>query len=227
MLSKWYELKEKAIYLRKRGTSIGVIERKFGIPRSTLSGWFRNLKLTKEQKERIMERATVKMSRARIKAVLWHNKQKEIRIKIAQSEAINTLKQINKSNMHILELALSMLYLGEGDKTNVTSMGNSNPLILKFFISSVKKLFSIELSDIRCDLHLRSDQDEKESVLYWSRELKIPYKYFSTTKDKRIVKSKTYPNYKGVCVVRCGKVAIQRRLVHLGEEFCKIVAEDP
>jgi len=38
MKSKWYELKPDAIKLRKKGFSIGKIERRLGIPRSTLSG---------------------------------------------------------------------------------------------------------------------------------------------------------------------------------------------
>lgn len=50
MYSKWYELKPKAVELRKEGTSIREIEKLLSIPRSTLSGWLKNIKLTTEQK---------------------------------------------------------------------------------------------------------------------------------------------------------------------------------
>jgi len=223
MISKWYELKNEALKMRHNGNSIREIERILRIPRSTLSGWFKNIKLTKGQKGKLDKNLHNALNQARKKAVVWHNKQKEIRIIKAQSEAINTLKNIDKNDDYILELALAMLYLGEGAKSNVTSMGNSNPLILKFFIKSIKTLFNVDKSDIKCDLHLRSDQKIKENIIYWSNELDIPKSQFSAIKDKRIAKSKTYTYYKGVCVVRCGRVAIQRRMVHLAEEFSKIV----
>jgi hypothetical protein len=70
---------------------------------------------------------------------------------------------------------------------------------------------------------LRSDQNEKELIEYWARQLNLSTNVFSSIKDKRTAKSKTYPNYKGVCVVMCGgNIAIQRRLVYLGQEYCKI-----
>jgi hypothetical protein len=133
------------------------------------------------------------------------------------------LSKIDINNKHILELALAMLCLGEGDKTKETNVGSSDPLILKFFIKSLETLFNVNRSDITCQLHLRIDQDEKKIIHYWSKELNIPKSKFRAYKDKRTAKSRTYPHYKGVCIVRCGKVAIQRRIVHLSKKYCKIV----
>ncbi len=45
MKSRWFELKEKVIKYRQEGNSLRNIEKKFGIPKSTLSGWFRNISL--------------------------------------------------------------------------------------------------------------------------------------------------------------------------------------
>ena len=154
---------------------------------------------------------------------MWHNKQKDLRIRAAHQKAIETLKKIDINDNHILELALAMLYLGEGSKDNSTSIGNTNPLILKFFISSMTKIFKIEKNNITCELHLRSDQKVDKIIKYWSKQLNIPREKFSAVKDKRIVKSKTYPNYHGVCVLRCAGMAVLRRIVHLGEEFSKMV----
>ncbi len=49
MISEWYNLKESAVSLRRSGDSIRDIEIKLGIPRSTLSGWFKNIQLTDSQ----------------------------------------------------------------------------------------------------------------------------------------------------------------------------------
>lgn len=228
MLSKWYELKPEAIRMRENGSSIREIEKLLKIPRSTLSGWLKNIKLTTSQKTKLAQNWQNALGNAREKALIWHHSQKEKRLKEAEDKAAKILENIDQKNKNMLELALAMLYLGEGDKTNITSMGNSNPLILKFFIKVVESLFNINKSDIRCDIHLRSDQNEKKAVQYWSNELGLPPNIFSTYKDKRIAKTRTYANYKGVCVIKCGKIAVQRELVSLSEQFCKrLISLDP
>lgn len=222
MISKWFDLRNRAISRRKSGISIGQIERELGIPRSTLSGWFKNTHLTEFQKKKLYLNSKKGLVLARKRAVMWHNRQRQLRIRKAQEEAIQTLSKIDVNNKSVLELALAMLYLGEGSKSNLTSMGNTNPLILRFFIRSIEILFGVSKASIMCDLHLRSNQSAKEAIKYWSRELGLSKTKFIVMKDKRVAKSKTFAHYKGVCNVRFGRIAIQRRIVHLAEEFSKI-----
>lgn len=226
MISKWYDLKSQAIKMRKNGTSTREVERVLKIPRSTLSGWFKNIKLTKTQKRKLDTNWRNALIDARKKAVIWHNHQKELRIKDAHEKATETLNKIDIDDKNVLELALAMLYLGEGAKTQTTSMVNSNSQIIKFFIKSLHKIFKVEKNDLNYELHLRSNQNEIDAIDYWAKELGINKGRFTFVKDKRIAKTATYPNYKGVCVVNCGRIAIQRRLVHLGQEFCKIQYKD-
>lgn len=221
MLSKWYELKSKAIKMRENGNSIREVEKLLDIPRSTLSGWFKNIKLSAAQKTKLDQNWQNALGNAREKALIWHHSQKEKRLKDAENQALQVLDNIKLENKYLLEVALAMLYLGEGSKTNLTSLGNTNPLVLKFFIKSLKDLYRVDKSEIKCDLHLRSDQNSQEMVGYWSQELEIPKARFLVYKDRRLAKSETYPSYKGVCLVRCGKIALQRRLSYLGEEFCR------
>ena len=225
MIARRQGLKPVALSLRINGYSIGDIERKLDIPRSTLSGWFKNIKLTKEQKSILFKKSLKSLANAREKAIKWHHLQKKNRLLNAENEALDVLLKANLHNKILLEIAFAMLYLGEGSKNNLTSLGNTNPLIVKFFIKSVKVLFGIDESQIRSEVHLRNDQDGNEMINYWSNQLEIPKTSFTAIKDKRPVKSKTYPNYKGVCVVRCGKIAIQRRVTYLGEEFCRKIIE--
>lgn len=135
------------------------------------------------------------------------------------------LNNINIEDRYVLELSLAMLYLGEGSKSGHTSMGNTNPIILKFFVRSLLILYDLDKSSLKCVLHLRIDQNETELKEFWSNELGIPVTNFSFVKDKRSVKSKTYPSYKGVCVVECGRVAILRRLNFINQSFCGKILE--
>lgn len=216
-------LKSKAIQLRKRGYSIRTIEKQLKVPRSTLSGWFRNIELTKKQKEKLFSDWQNALVKARERAVVWHNTQKRERLAEAAQQARKILKNINMRDRNVIELALAMLYLGEGfKKTDVTGMGNTNPLILKTFVTLIKKCYGAKNDQLQCQLHLRADQNEKEIRNYWSSELNLPLQCFKFVYfDKRTVGSKTYPDYKGVCMVRWGNVAIQRKLINLSKDFCE------
>ena len=226
MRSKWFKLKRKAIKLRKQGKSIVFVEKTLGIPRSTLSGWFKNITLSKKQTARLKQNSEIALGKARKNAVVWHNTQKRHRLELAEQQAIGVINKIDFSSRETFELALAMLYLGEGSKTDKTSLGNSDPLILKFFLTGMKKLFNIDPTKIRYDLHLRADQNPAEIKKYWANELNVPIeRFWQVSIDKRTTGKPTYSNYKGVCIIYCGAVAIQRKLVYLSRIFCEKIIE--
>lgn len=227
MRSRWFELKPKATTLRKQGKSTRDIEISLGIPRSTLSGWFKNIKLTTSQYKVLEEKHKKALVKARTKAVVWHNQQKIVRLQFAENEADKTLLKIN-NNKETIELALALLYLGEGfKKSPKTGMGNTDPLIMKFFLETILKIYKINIEKIRFDLHIRADQNPKLIKKYWARELQAPLNRFrSVSVDKRTIGKTTYKNYKGVCVIDCGNIAIQRKLVYIGRKFCEKTLEN-
>lgn len=227
MISRWCDKKEKAIKLRKKGISIVRIENELGIPRSTLSGWFKGVKLTEKQKKKLEMNKNNGLIKARKKAVIWHNTQKEKRLKEAKKEALKTLNKININDKNILDLALAILYLGEGSKKNLeTSMGSSNSSILRFFIVALRSIYNIDINKIRCELYLRADQNPILIKNFWSKELNLPLSNFKQVNiDNRTKGTKTYYDYKGVCSLRCGNVAIQRKLMFLSDEFIKNIVK--
>ena len=227
MRSKWFKLKSEAISLRKLGKSIREIESSLGIPRSTLSYWLRNIKLTKSQYKVLEEKHKKALIKARGIAVLWHNKQKADRLKFAEDEADKTLLRV-RNNKETIELALAILYLGEGSKKSpTTGMGNSDPLILKFFLKIMTSIYKIDIEKIGFDLHIRADQNPELLKKHWSKELNAPlHRFTSVSIDKRTLGKPSYPDYKGVCVINCGNIAVQRKLVYIGRKFCEKVLEN-
>lgn len=167
------------------------------------------------------------MVKARVEAVKWHNAQKAARLAQAEREARDSMARVATEQNEVIELALAMLYLGEGAKKNSqTAMGNSNPLILKFFVRAIRRLYDIPAEAFTCHLHLRADQDPEHLAHFWSRMLGIPRANFSKPiVDMRTVGSPTYPEYKGVCAVNCSRVAIQRKLLYIANVFCEQIAE--
>jgi len=222
-----FELKSEAIRLRKRGASIRDIEKRLGIARSTLSYWFRDVEISLHNKRLLKRRWDRALIKARVAAVKWHNGKKAERLAFAAEEGEKTLTLIDTERHEILELALALLYMGEGAKKSVvTAMGNSDPLILRFFVGSLYRLYGVPITEMKCELHLRADQNPEKIIKYWSKTLGIPKRNFTRPSlDVRTAGRPTYPHYNGVCIVRCSRVAIQRKLVYIAKTFCNQIAE--
>ena len=73
--------------LRRKGVSMTLIERELGIPRSTLSGWFKTIKLTEDQRTKLMKNKSDGWKIAREKAVIAHQYNKALRVLKAKQEA--------------------------------------------------------------------------------------------------------------------------------------------
>jgi len=129
-----------------------------------------------------------------------------------------------KIDKKIGELIMASFYLAEGGKTeNNFSLANSNSEILKGTINLLRFLYKIDESKFRCCLHLRKDQNENKLKNFWSKTLNIPKsKFLKTQFDKRTIK-KTYEHYKGVCVLIYYDMALQRRILYMGDEILKII----
>jgi hypothetical protein len=165
--------------------------------------------------------------KARRLAVRWHNNSKKQRIELAEKEGEDVLNSIKLKN-NILDIILAMLYLGEGSKkAEETSMGNSDPLILKTFLTILKNNYKINEGKIRCELYLRADQDLSEIKKFWSKELNLPLSNFKYAHfDKRTSGSPTRKNYKGVCMIRYGNVAIKRKLMYISKKLCEKIIDN-
>ena len=176
-----------------------------------------------KKKDKLLKQWRSGLIRAREKASEWHRKEKENRLLCAKEDAKKVLDKLSLGDKNILDLALAMLYMGEGIKGNrETGLGNSNPLIVKFFLFILKKNYNINIKKIRCELYLRADQNEKNIKNFWSRELELPMENFKYVHfDKRTEGSKTFLDYKGVCMLRCSNVAIQRKLLNISNGFCE------
>jgi hypothetical protein len=227
MKSRFEHLREKAMKLRRGGNSIGSIETRLGIPRSTLSYWFRGVVLSDRQKKILEKRWKDGLITARTKASAWHRADKKARVIQVEKSAEEMLRSLDIKDTALTELALAFLYLGEGSKKNCdTSLGSSDPKIAQFFVTCLKNVYAVPIEKIRCDLHLRADQNPETMKRYWAKELGLPSTNFcKPVIDKRTEGKPTYQHYKGVCAIRCGRVEIQRRLMYIASSFCDKIAD--
>lgn len=203
MKSKFYYLKDKAVILRKKGMTYGQIVKTLGVvvPKSTLSTWFDNITLNKKQEIQIRENILNNITKGQ-KIALLVKKEKRDKYLKSIDERIKHLSNILK-NDDVAKVALAMLYLGEGSKTNRSSLmfGNSDPGIISLFLRLLRCCYNIDERKFRCTLQGRADQDIQELEKFWSEVTKIPRNQFYKARiDSRTIgKISKNKEYKGVC----------------------------
>lgn len=216
-------VRQEAEALRRKGISLKDIHQRLNIPLSTLSGWLKNVPLSKDQTKNLEKKRLESLSKARILASKRHVELKNFRIQKIENQVDRDYADMQtESNWKDIEIQLAMLYLGEGTKKkDELGLGNSDPQVLKFYLSALEIVYGISRTGLRASLHVRADQDELALKSYWSSQLLIPIQQFKYVLiDKRTIGKPTYPDYYGVCYIGGGGVEIQRRLLYLAKVTC-------
>ena len=196
-------IRKKVRELRLKGKTYAEINRELNlsVPKSTFSYWFRDLLLPPSAVERIASVSSANLKRGRKIMSANRVKAREMRIKTLHTNN-RPLYRLFTKNTHAQKIALAILYLAEGSKTNRSSImfGNSNPPTVKLFVSLLRSCFKIEESKFRATVQCRADQDAGELQRFWSRITAIPARQFYKAHiDKRSVGKPTKKaNYKGV-----------------------------
>lgn len=219
-------LRSNAIRLRKQGYSYSKIIKQFKIPKSTLSDWVGHLKLSESQKIKIRNRWLKELKKARKKAAETHRRNKINRMANINQKAKAFVNKINFDNQ-TNQIILSALYLGDGIKREGSvELGSSNPKIAKTFVILLRKLYNLNEKKFKCTIFGRYDQNPKKIEQYWSNLLSIPKsQFYKTYLDKRTKGTKTYPTYKGVCLIRYTDTATQRKIVAIGNFLLEKIAK--
>jgi len=93
-----------------------------------------------------------------------------------QIRKINTLK---KTKLYALSIGL---FWGEGNKRNKHSVriGNSDPIMLSYWLKFLKDICGIASSKIHFDLQTFNDTDPTNARDFWSQQLQIPAEKIGT-----------------------------------------------
>lgn len=214
-------LREQAIKLRLQGHSYRQISDEINVAKSTLNGWLRNVEITQPQKDQLLLKWKEGLKKARIRSVEVKKLEKLENIHKSKITAKKILNSVSFTS-EILEIFLAGLYLGDGFKVNGRfGLGNSNPLIVKLFLTLIRQLYKIDESKLGVQIFARADQNTEILLNYWSNLLKIPISQFQKTQHDSRAKKPTRKNYYGVCAVNYSNVVLQRRILAIGNEMLK------
>lgn len=192
-------LKERheAIKLRKQGKTYNEIREILGpIPKGTLSGWFKNIQLTAEQKKAIEKRIKDGGELGREKAA-WANRNKRLmRIKRIKEEALQDWKDLNN---HPLFIGGLLLYLAEGSKKNESfQFMNSDPNLIKLMMRWLSLTADVNHEDYQVRLYIHRPYADENLEKFWAKTLSLTFNQFAKTVYKPTPHNiKRNPKYKG------------------------------
>jgi transcriptional regulator with XRE-family HTH domain len=200
----------------EQGFSYNEISEQIGVSKSTLSHWLKNISLTIEQEERIQQR--IKDNQASFVAQARKTNQK--RFKDAREQAFQLGVEVVSflpENDAVHEVALAMLYLGEGDKTgNRVQIANTDPAVLQYFLWAVEKLYQIDRTEMTLRLNLveaaRPLEDQMKN--WWSECLNCSISQFIKSQfDQRSQNPNLTGDYRGVCTITYNDTYLFERLM--------------
>lgn len=209
--------KEKVERLRKEGMTYAEIRKIYPIPKSTLSVWlgekypaFFDDNARREHLRKIRTLSAARLRRDKI-----------ARDNIHAARGIVVAKQLPAENIEFQKALLSMLYWAEGtkhEKTCALTFANTDPRLVLLYISMLRNCFEIDEKRIRIRLHIHYYHKKKETRRYWSRLLNVPETQFGKLWIKPRSKTKKFrKNFKGICIVKYGGVALLKEVLALGE----------
>jgi len=181
--------KEKVLARRLRinGFSINEIKNKLGVAKSSVSVWVRDIVVSKEHQEKLSLRgkSTVDIEKRRQTRLCREKARRQIIINRAMDE-------IKKISQQELKLIGTMLYWGEGGKTNrgVVQFSNSDPGMILIMMRFFREICAVPDLKFRGYLHIHPHLDYQKAEKYWSDISGIPLTQFYKTYRKMNVASK-------------------------------------
>lgn len=203
--------KQKALDLRKQEMSYSQIKQRLGISKSTLSGWLKDYPLSKERISELRDNNEQRIERYRNTM----RKKHDARLQAVYEKERKDILPLNDREIFILGLGL---YWGEGTKLyNATlSISNTDPSIIKFFISWLIRSLKISKDKLKVHLQLYKDMNVEREVHFWEKILGISKKQFT----KPYIKESSLKaiNHKGgfghgTCNVRVGGVELLEKIL--------------
>ncbi|OGK25285.1 hypothetical protein A3A46_03725 [Candidatus Roizmanbacteria bacterium RIFCSPLOWO2_01_FULL_37_13] len=207
------ELKLKAQQLRKHGISVREIQRKLKVSRSSVSLWVRDIKLTKQQLQKLYQNKKTGGLKGSIIAAM--NKVKA-RKKITQKLLEKGRKEVKRLSKRDRFIAGIALYFAEGNKVgNSVSFSNSDFRALKFMVDWLRNYCYVPEEKFRCSLYLHDNLNEGSAKRFWISLLKVPNSQFTKSyivksNHKRFRKTK---HKNGVLRVTVSDVNLHRKIM--------------
>ena len=179
--------KNKAIFLRAQGNSMGEIARVLHVAKSSVSLWVRNVTLTIQQRKSLSEKGHTFEVIEKRRSVRLRNER--ARRHVYFQSAVDQTSKLSDDNLFFLGLAL---YWGEGSKYSRGNVcfHNSDPRLIQIMMKYFKKICRVDNKKFRGHVLLHPHLDARVAERYWSKISGIPLLQFQKTSQQHNKASK-------------------------------------
>lgn len=202
--------REKALELRQLGKSYREIREKVKVSKSSLSLWLREHPLSSDQIQRLRDNNPERIKHYRETRL----KQREALLKQIYDNEKPLILPLSSRDLFIAGL---FLYWGEGAKTKMSwfSLSNTDPSMIRFFISWIEKGLRLNRNNIKIRLHLYTDMDIRREIDFWSKGLNIPKSQFRKPYIKKNLQQNiTYRGFRhGTCNIIVNNAIVTKRIL--------------
>ena len=155
---------QRARELRAEAWTLDEIAAELGVSKSSVSLWVRDVEFDPRPRRTARRRGPNALQRAKAEEIE--------RLLVEGRERIGRLSERD------LLIAGTALYAGEGFKTRQVGMANTNPAVLRLFVTWLRRCFDIDESRLKVALYLHEGLDLDAATAFWSSLLDIPEERF-------------------------------------------------
>lgn len=204
--------KIRAYELRRKGKSYSEIGKVLGVPKSTLSGWFKEELWSQEIKEKLGQEESTRIPKKLNKIIQANRKRWALWHQSHRDKAEQEYKILKKNLLFIAGL---MLYWGEGDNNSKISkvrLANSDPGMIRVFYKFLNSELGIPSEKIYASLLLYPDLKDDMQKSFWSRAIGLPLTQFKKSTYIRGRDSDKRRSY-GVCNIYVNSGGLKEKIL--------------
>ncbi len=208
------EDKQLAINLRKQGLSYKEILRHVSVSKDTISRWCKDIILSEEQKDRLLQNKKFGQKKGSLIAAANKQKARISRIHKINKESEADLGNLSDRDKFITGIAL---YAAEGNKMDGKGgFANADPKIIKFMMEWFRIYAKIPLERIRGAIWLHEELNEDTAKAFWSQltglRLSQFHKTYTVKRKEKTKIRKTLHEY-GIFTIRFSDSATHRHIM--------------
>lgn len=194
--------KTEAINLRKQGYSYSEIHDKIGIPKSTLSGWFKYIPFTVKEKKIIEKKLAQKQIVGYEHSALVNKKRRIEREEKAEEKAKKLFNKYKNRSDFLIGVSL---YWAEGSKkSHCFQFINSDSDMIRFMQKWILNYIEPKKENLKYRLFIHKPYSDESLENFWSDIVSEPTKKF----QKTIVKPTNYNQKKNLEYKGCLRIEI-------------------
>lgn len=183
--------------MRRNGESIREIAKRVSIARSTVSLWCRDITLTNDQLEGLIERDRLGGAKGRVIAAELAKKRKNERVTFNKNIGFERIGSISNRELFLVGIALYWAEGSKGIRSERFVFVNSDPKMIAIMIRWLRECIHVSDEDIVCRVGINEAHKTRiiEVERHWSDITGIPLSQFKRASFKKVVNKKIYENF--------------------------------